>query len=411
MASPIKLKRSLSLPLVTLYGLGTTIGAGIYVLIGKVAGVAGLLAPVSFLAAGLLAALTAFSFAELSARIPRSAGEAAYVRAGFGSERLALLVGLLVVAVGVIAAAAVTVGAAGYIREFIDLPGVVLIVVPLVLLALVAAWGIGESVAAAALFTLLEIGGLGLVIWAGSRAALATGGDLSAPLDALSELGDAAAWGGIWTGAILAFYAFIGFEDMVNVAEEVKDVERTLPRAIILTLALTTLLYLAVSVVAVLALPPAELAASEAPLARIYEAGTGGSPALIVAIGIFATLNGVLIQIIMASRVLYGLSAQGQLPDWLGAVNPRTRTPLIATGLVTLGVLVLALGFPIEVLAEATSLVALSVFALVNLALWRLKGQAIGPSPGLSVPRWLPLTGFLVSGFFALAEVLRLLGG
>jgi len=405
MSAPGKLKRSLSLSLLTFYGLGTTIGAGIYVLIGKVAGVAGIFAPLSFLAAGLLAALTAFSFAELSARIPRSAGEAAYVRAGFGSERLALLVGLSVIATGVISAAAITVGASGYIREFIVLPHLVLITLSVLLLAAIAAWGIGESVRIAALFTVLEMAGLCLVIWAGSQ----TITPRSISFEGLGELGEAAAWGGIWSGTILAFYAFIGFEDMVNVAEEVKDVERTLPRAIMLTLVITTVLYFGVALVAVLALPSAELAASDVPLALIYETGSGQSPMVIIAIGIVATLNGALIQVIMASRVVYGLSNQGQLPAWFGVVNARTRTPLAATAVVALIVAILAYGFPIETLAQVTSMLVLMIFAVVNLALWRLKGQSNVPVAAFSLPRWLPLVGCLISAFFAGVEVLRLL--
>ncbi len=403
MSAPGKLKRNLSLSLLTFYGLGTTIGAGIYVLIGKVAGVAGIFAPLSFLAAGVLAALTAFSFAELSARIPRSAGEAAYVRAGFGSEHLALLVGLSVIATGVISAAAITVGASGYIRELIDLPVWVLITFSVLLLALIAAWGIGESVRIAAFFTILEMAGLCLVMWAGSQ----TIEPASISLEGLGELGEIAAWGGIWSGTILAFYAFIGFEDMVNVAEEVKDVERTLPRAIMLTLVVTTVLYFGVAMVAVLALPVDELAASDVPLALIYAAGSGHSPLVIVIIGIVATLNGALIQVIMASRVIYGLSNQGQLPGWLGTVNSRTGTPLLATALAALGVAILAYGFPIETLAEVTSLLVLTIFALVNLALWRIKGRSDTPTTGFSLPRWLPLVGCLVSTFFAGVEVLR----
>jgi amino acid transporter len=161
------LKRSLSLPLITLYGLGTTIGAGIYVLVGKVAGRAELFTPMAFLVAGLLAGLTALSFAELSARYPKSAGEALYVRKGLGSARLALAVGLMVVLTGVISAAAISVGAAGYMMELLALPPSVLIAVIVLGLGSLAAWGIIESVVAACAFTLIEVAGLLLIIWAG----------------------------------------------------------------------------------------------------------------------------------------------------------------------------------------------------------------------------------------------------
>ncbi|MFQ5955204.1 MAG: APC family permease [Kiloniellales bacterium] len=395
----------MSLPIITLYGLGTTIGAGIYVLIGKVAGEAGLFAPLSFLIAAGLAGLSAFSFAELSSRLPKSAGEAVYVREGLGRRRLAVAVGLLVVLAGTVSAAAVIVGAAGYIQFYVPAPQTAIVVVAGLALGLVAAWGINESVGAVALFTLLEIAGLILVIWAGTF-----GPALSAePLPEAMAAPQGAAWGGILAASILAFFAFIGFEDMVNVAEEVRDVSRTLPAAIILTLVITTLMYVAISVVAVLAVPIAELEASKAPLALIYARGTGSSPAVIVAIGIFATLNGALIQVVMGSRILYGLSAQGWLPAGLGKVSARTRTPVLATGLVTAAVLALALWFPIQNLAQATSLITLTVFALVNLSLLRIKRRDPRPAGVAVFPSWLPAGGFIASTAFVVLEFIRLL--
>ena len=148
-----QLRRTLSLPLLTLYGLGTTIGAGIFALIGKVAGNAGLFAPLSFLVASLLAAFSALSFAELSARFPRAAGEAVYVREGLRSHRLALAVGLLVAVSGTVSAAAIVNGAVGYVHEFVGLPGVVIIIGIVLALGLAAAWGIRESVTLASLLT------------------------------------------------------------------------------------------------------------------------------------------------------------------------------------------------------------------------------------------------------------------
>jgi amino acid transporter len=372
----ITLKRSLSLPLLTLYGLGTTIGAGIFALIGKVAGRAELFAPVSFLLASLLAAFTAFSFAELSSRFPRSAGEAVYVREGLRSRHLAVTVGLLVGLAGAVSAAAIVNGAVGYLHEFLDLARPAMIVLLVMGLGIVAAWGITESVTTVSLITLVEIGGLGLVVWAGSGALA----DLPARAAELAPPLELAAWSGILGGAFLAFYAFLGFEDMVNVAEEVKRVSRTLPAAIILTLVITTLLYILLALTAVLALPPAELAASEAPLALIFERGTGASPAVISLISIFAILNGGLIQVIMASRMLYGLASQGLLPTALSAVHPLTRTPLVATVLVTGVVLALALWFPIEPLAEATSIITLTVFTDSG---HRVSHQRHLPGPGI----------------------------
>ncbi|MDH3228538.1 MAG: amino acid permease [Alphaproteobacteria bacterium] len=406
MADPMHapLSRRLNLPLLTFYGLGTTIGAGIFVLVGRVAGRAGMWAPVSFLVASLLAAFTAFSFAELVARYPRSAGEAIYVREGLRSHRLALAVGLMVALSGIVSSATIVSGSVGYLNEFVALPHAPGVFLMLALLTGLAVWGIGQSVTVAAVFTVLEIGGLVLVIWAAKGSFMdlpARAGELLPPLDG-------AAWIGIMAGAMLAFYAFLGFEDLVNVAEEAKDVTRTMPLAILLTLVVTTLLYTLVSLVAVLTVAPAELAGSRAPLAMIYERGSGGSGGVVSAIAVFAVLNGALIQMIMASRVLYGLADQGELPVLLAWVHPRLHTPLVATGLVAAAILVLALGFRLEGLAELTSVIVLVVFALVNLALVAIKRRGDPAPPGVRVyPVWIPIVGFTVSTGFLALQLLR----
>lgn len=255
------LKRSLSLPLITLYGLGTTVGAGIYVLVGEVASEAGMLAPVSFLVASCIVALTAFSFAELSSRYPKSAGEAVYVNEGLGIPALAVAVGFLVVFTGLVSAAAMANGFVGYLNELLELPRWLAIVLVATILGSIAAIGISQSVAIAAVITIIEIGGLLLVVWV-ARDAL---GEVPARLPELLPTADGALWGAILAGSMLAFFAFIGFEDMVNVAEEVKGVRRTLPIAIILTLGITTVLYMVIAVVTVIALPMETLAGAEAP--------------------------------------------------------------------------------------------------------------------------------------------------
>ncbi len=398
------LKRSLSLPVITLYGLGTTVGAGIYVLIGQVAGRAGLFAPLSFLAAAALAGLTAFSFAELSARYPKSAGEALYIREGLRSSSLSLGAGLAVALAGVVSAAAIMIGAAGYAAELLGLPRLPLMAALIVALGGVAAWGITQSALLASAVTLLELAGLLLVVWTGVGPLV----EWSPQLVEGSLMPDGSALVGVFAGAMLAFYAFLGFEDMVNVAEEVKDVTKILPLAIVLTLVITTVVYLAVSLVAISAVPSEQLAASEAPLVTIYQANGGRWPQLLTAIGALATMNGALIQMIMSSRILYGLSKQKALPPLFGRINRATRTPLLATGIVVVVILALASFFPIDLLAEATSVMALAVFALVNLALVAIKRRA-GPKPdGISVPILVPLCGFLACTGFLLVEVIRI---
>ncbi len=399
----VPLRRRLGLPLLVLYGLGTTIGAGIFVLVGKIAGHAGMWAPVSFLVAALLAGFTAFSFAELVGRHPKSAGEAIYVREGFASETLGLVVGLMVAVSGIVSAATIVNGAVGYLQQFVAVPGPLAQVGMVLLLAALCAWGIGESVTAAAVFTVLEVGALVLVIWSASGS-LAT---IPSRLDELLPPFEGMAWTGILAGAMLAFYAFLGFEDLVNVAEETRDVVRTMPAAIFLTLGVTAALYGLVALAAVLTVPPPELAASEAPLALIYQRG-GGEPRMIGGIAVVAVLNGALIQMIMGSRVLFGLADQGWLPRALARVHPRTQTPLVVTGVVAAVVLALAMFFPLERLAEVTSTIVLLVFVMVNLSLVLIRRRGTPAPAGVRTwPIWIPATGAVVSLAFLLAQLLR----
>jgi amino acid transporter len=287
---------------------------------------------------------------------------------------------------------------------FVAVPDALAIVLLVLALGALAVWGIQESVTAATVITLIEVGGLLFII--------AVAGDSLATLPArwpelLPPL-HAGVWQGILLGAFLAFYAFIGFEDMVNVAEEVRDPVRVLPRAILLALAAASVLYVLVALIAVLAIPPAELAGSRAPLAAIYTRATGAPPTLISLISMFAIVNGALIQIVMAARVLYGMSRERWLPEWLGRVHPRTRTPVAATVLVTLVILALALWLPLETLARTTSFVILAVFALINLALLRIKRRDPHPAGVRTYPAWIPLVGALSTGGFVLYQTVQL---
>ncbi len=401
---PAKLKRSLGLWLLTLYGLGTTVGAGIYVLIGAVAGAAGPLAPLAFLLAAGLASFSVLSFCELTSRLPRSAGEALYVHTATGRRGLALLVGLLVTLAGIVSSATLSRGFVGYLGEFVAVPPDPTIAVLIILLGAIALWGITESVGLAALATLIELGGLLLIIAAGWERLPGPGAiaeNLAPPLDW-------ALWPGLLGGSVLAFYAFIGFEDMVNVAEEVKDPRRTLPRAMVLTLILTALVYLTLVLIAINTLPAAELAGSAAPLALLFEVTTGWSSRYISAIALVAIVNGALIQIIMAARVLYGLGSQGWLPAWFAVVNPRTRTPARATVLATLAVLVFALWLPLVTLAKVTSIVTLTIFAAVNLALIIIKRRDPRSEAKVTYPLWVPIAGFLASSAFVVIALVPL---
>jgi APA family basic amino acid/polyamine antiporter len=383
------LKRALSLPLITFYGLGTIIGAGIYVLIGEVAARAGLFTPIAFLVAAVIATFTALSYAELSSRLPRSGGEAIYIQAAFHRRRLSMATGWGVVAIGVVSSATLANGIVGYLNLFVPIPAALAVGGLVVILGLVAAWGITESVWLATLTSLLEIGGLIYVL-------ISAGGNLADLPSRWHELlppFSGAAWSSIFVGAFLAFYAFIGFEDMVNVAEEVVDAPRQMPRAIIIALLVSTLLYLGVALVAVLAMPVERLAASPAPLAAVLTAAGHESPLFIGAISLVAVVNGALIQIIMASRVLYGMGHAGLAAAALAKVHPRTRTPLRATALVTAAILILALWLPLATLAQMASFVTLSIFAAVHLALLQLKRQKIQSTGTVAYPIWVPAVG------------------
>ncbi|MEM7413674.1 MAG: APC family permease [Myxococcota bacterium] len=384
---PQRLRRSIGWGGLVLYGLGTTIGAGIYALIGVIAGRAGMQAPIAFCVASGIAALTAASFAELSSRFPRAGGEAIYVLEGLGSQRLATAVGVLVALAGIVSAATVTRSFAGTLNALVAVPHLAATLGAILTVGAVAAWGIRESVWAASLMTLLEIAGL---VWV-----VGSAGDAWASLPLrLPELWPSGldAWTGVGAAAMLCFFAFLGFEDMVNVAEEVRDPKRTLPRAIGATLLVTTGLYLVTALACVLSVAPQELARSDAPLLLVFERN-GGAPLALGWIALLAMLNGALVQIVKAARVLFGLADVGALPRPLASVHPRTRTPVRSTALVLVIAAALAIGLPVETLAVGTSGVTLLTFALANLALIRLQ-RSPTPPDCFTTPRWIPVAGF-----------------
>lgn len=399
---PIALRRSVSLPLLIFYGLGNILGAGIYVLLGKVAGVAGYPAPLAFFLASIVAAFTAFTYAELCARYPFSAGEAVYLDEGFGRPGLPVAVGLLIVIGGLVSVATIAKGFVGYLDVFVNLPHWLSVVLMLMALGAVAGWGIAQSVALASLFTVVEISGLLVILWVGRDAF----GDVPERFRDLIVPTGLGAWPGIVGGAFLAFYAYIGFEDMVNIAEEVKRPQRNMPFGILVALLVATLLYAGVATVAVLLVEPSALAASDAPLALLYEQATGQRPVAIGLISMAAVMNGALIQLIMASRVLYGMSRKGWIPAVLSRVNPHTRTPLPATCLVVMATAVLALLVPLVTLASITSFVVLLVFASVNLALIRIKRREPSPVGVRAYPHWVPVLGFATSAGLIAARLL-----
>lgn len=387
MRSGIELKRSVSLLLLVMYGLGTMVGGGIYALIGKVSEEALMYTPAAMLLSGLFALLTGLCYAELGSRLPYSAGEVRFVETGFGKAQIAQLTGALVILTGIVSSAALAVATIGFADDFIDLPDEFAVGLLVLLMGAIAAWGIGESVAVVAAITVIEVGGLIYVIGA-------AGLDIPAGVDwrDLVPPMEAGIWASIFAGAFLAFYAFVGFEDMVNLAEEVKDVRRTLPAGIVISMVLATVLYCLIALVAVATVPVERLASSSTPLAEIVRNKGNYAMTGLGIVSLLSGFNGALVQIIMSSRVAYGTARQGLAPGWLAEVHPVTRTPVRATAVVVGVILVLAVLFPLTTLAKITSAVILIVFGAVNLALWRIKREDPDTDgEGLRLPGWVPL--------------------
>jgi len=387
------LKRSVSLPMLILYGLGTMIGGGFYALLGEIAAEAGLFTPLAFLLSGLLAFTSATSFAELTSRFPFSAGEARYAQKGFSNKNFSTLVGWFVILTGIVSAATISVATAGFLRDFIPVPQTIAILFLVASMGVIAGWGIGKSVAFVAIISVIQIGALVYIVFV-------AGDNLSALPSRWQELfipTSSTVWLGVFSGAFLGFYAFIGFEDMVNMAEEVKNVRKNLPIAILVSIFLTTLIYIIVSTVAVLTVSTEILSASNTPVAEILR-GHGDFSMKMLGIVSILIINGALAQIIMASRIAYGLSKKDQAPSFLKKINSKTQTPLRATAIITFIVLVLAIFFPLQTLAETTSFIILMVFAIVNLSLWLIKGREMRDAKQkISFPRWVSLFGFLTS--------------
>ncbi len=395
------LKRSLSLPVLTLFGLGTIIGAGIYVLIGEVVAESGFLTPVAFFLASVIAAFSAFSYAELSARYPLAAGQAVYVDRAFSIRALTTLIGLLMVFIGIVASATLARGFVGYFQLLVDLDSQLVIVLLVIIIGAIVAWGISESAWLAALTTLVEIGGLLLIIWVARGHFSDVPQVVERALENYSTIG----WSGITAGAFIAFFAFLGFEDIVNVAEETRNPTRTVPLAVILSLLIATVLYMTLALIAFASVPIDLLAGNTAPLALVYETVTGHSPTYMIFISITAIVNGTLIMMVMASRILYGMANQGWLPHKLARVNSSTQTPLLSTFLIAALVLVFALWLPLDALAFTTSLFTLVVFFFINLALVVIKRRNPAPEGVHCFPMYIPILGMFSSAGFILTQV------
>lgn len=362
-----RLKRGISPPLLFVFVLGSVLGAGIYALTGELAAEAGGIIWLPVLIAMAMALLTASSYAELVTKYPRAGGAAIFAQRAYGRPLVSFLVGYCMLAAGVVSVAGLAVAFAGdYLTTFIAVPPTVGAPVFLVLVALLNARGIKESVRSNLVMTAVELGGLVLVV---VLAAIALGGGTGDLSRATQAPAGGSVAGAVLGASILAFYSFVGFETSANVAEEVQDVSRVYPRALFAALAVTGLIYLLVALASVAMVPVDELAGSSGPLLRVVEATGAGLPSWVFSlIALVAVANGALLSSIMSSRLVYGMAEEGLLPTVLGRVLPNRRTPWVAI-LVTAGLsILLSVVGTLALLAETVVLFLLVVFLSTNLA-------------------------------------------
>ncbi len=392
-----ELKRTLGLFSLVAYGVGDILGAGIYVLIGKIAGLVGSGCWLSFLAALVVASLTGFTYAELGARFPRSAGESFYSLQAFRTPFFSYLIGFLVLMSGVISMAVVSQGFAGYVRALWPLvPPWAIVLSFFFVLTIVNFLGMKESSLTNVFCTAVEVFGILLVIAAGVKFFGRVNYLEITPPEG-KDLPEA-----FFQGSVLAFYAFIGFEDMVKAAEESHEPEKLLPRAILLSILIVACLYVAAAVAAVSVVPAGELALSSAPLMLVVERGFPLIPRnLFTLIALFAVTNTALVNFVMGSRLLYGMAKEGLAPSFLAHVHPVRHTPDCAIVVVLLLALALALTGTLTVLAQSTSLFLLTVFFLMNLSLVILKLRRGESAPSFKVPILIPVLGALTSLYLA----------
>lgn len=374
-----------------LYGVSVIVGAGIYVAIGEVQARAGAASPVSFLIAGVAAALTGLSYADLSSRWPHAAGAAAFVEHGFNSSALGRIVAVALTVAVCVAAASIASGSIKYFAVFIDAPAWLMICVLVAGFTLLAIAGVRESVGFAGLLGLLEVGGLVAVIAAGLVKAPAY------DVMALVPTG-LAQWQGVAGGAFIAFFAFIGFEVLANMGEETKDPTRTLPLAILAAVAVSVVLYVAVAVATVWA----GARGAGNPLLALF---TGKAAFAFALVGALAIANGVLVEIVMLARLFYGMAARGLAPAFLARINERTRTPALATVVAGALVLAVALFVPFERLLSLANLFTLAVFTLVNLAAIRVRARQSAPPARIRAPVWAAPLAALMTLALALSEI------
>ncbi len=354
-----KLKRTLGLLETTFYGVGVILGAGIYALIGEAAGLAGNAVWLAFAIGALISAFTGLSYAELASLFPKAGGEYVYTEHAI-NKRLAFLVGWMIIASGVIAAATISLGFAGYFNAISKMPVIPIAILLIALLSVINYWGINESAFFNTISTLIEIGGLILIIAFGLKY-VGNVNYFTLPPAGIS---------GILGATALIFFAFLGFEDLPRLSEETKNPAKTIPQALMLSILISSILYIAVAVITVSVLGWQNLASSSAPLAQVAAIAINPKMFFIVSvIALFATFNTVLVTLIAASRMVYGMAEEHALPLAFSKVSKKTQTPweaIIVVGI--LSALFVLIG-KIGIVASLTDFGIFLTFALVNISL------------------------------------------
>ena len=389
------LHRSIGPTQMALYGLGSMLGAGVYGLMGKAAGQVGNAVWLAFVVALVAALLTALSYASLGSRYPRAAGAAYVTQRAYGFPLLSFMVGLALVCSGLTSIATQSRVFAANLIELVGLDGLPVAWLALGFLLIMAGIvfrGIRESMWVNVLCTIVEASGLILVVAVG----FSYWGSVDY-FETPAAPGDDHVILIVMQGAVLAFFAFIGFEDMYNVAEEVRDPQRTIPLGLITAMVAAAILYIAVAITAVSVVPWQELGTAPGPITEVVSrAAPIIPPILFTGITLFAVANTGLVNFVTASRLLYGMGRQGLLPAFFGRVHSDRRTPHIAILVLFLILVPLALAGTISELASATVLLLLSVFAVVNGSLFVLKGRKSEEPGKFEIPRFVPALGVLV---------------
>jgi APA family basic amino acid/polyamine antiporter len=360
---------------VTLSGIGIILGAGIYALIGAASGSAGNAVWLSFVISALVAFFTALSYMELSSMMPNVGAEYEYTARAAG-RRVAMVVGWLIIFSGILGAATVSLGFAGYLGTLFPVPVFAAALLLIAILCGILLMGVKESAWVAVVFTLVEAGGLVLIIIAGIPY-LGRVDYLEMPLG----------FSGVLSAAALVFFAYQGFEEMVKFSEETRKPERTIPLALITALAVSTVLYIFVCLSAVSVIGWERLAASPAPFAAVASAAWGGDASLLLSvIALCATANTVLMMMFASSRISYGMARAGSLPGLLSRIHPGRHTPWTAILLVGAGALFFMFTGDISFVANISNFTLFVTFMVVNLSVIVLRYKEPGSTRPFSIP-------------------------